>query len=274
MAIISLFLVLAVTLFPFRFKISENSRFIENLPVLGWGRTDFIDLKNNCLLFLPLGVGVTGWCLTTKRYPRSRALLIAFLSCLGVSYGVETLQILLPSRIPSLFDVACNGMSGGLGGACLLIWTSRGSHASCLGHLAIVLAVSLSLRFPALPSNWDPYYPLLIGNEKTGNRPWQGTIHDLFIADRVLTPEEMSKLFQNRIDEPSLRDSLLVALQCLEGGEKCDDAVGGAVNFVWEGRATESVLLGPLLLDGHSWLTSVPFLGGYLSGLGKAVSLQ
>jgi VanZ family protein len=256
-ALVSLLLVLVATLFPFRFTISENSRLGENLPFLGRGRTDFLDLKNNCLLFLPLGLGLTGWCLTTKQYSGTRALLIAFLSCLGISYGVETLQVFQPSRIPSLFDVACNGISGGLGGACFLIWTARGSHASWLGHLAIVLAVSIPLRFSALPSNWDPSYPLLLGNEKTGDRPWQGTIYDLFIADRVLVPEEMSKIFQGRFDEPRLKDSLLVALRCLERGEPCADSVGDEVDFVWTGNVREGLLRGPLFFDGRSWLTSV-----------------
>ena len=257
LALVSLLLVLAATLFPFRFTIPKNPRLAENLPVLSWGQTYFLDLKNNCLLFLPLGLGLTGWCLKKKKYSSFRSVLIAFGFCLGISYSVETLQVFLPSRDPSRFDVACNGIGGALGGICFLIWAARGSHRSWLGHLAIVLAVSLPLRLSTLPSNWDSSYSLLLGNEQTGHHPWRGTIHDLFIADRVLTPEEMSKLFQGRIDEPHLRDCIVVALRCPEGGEKCSETAGNTLDFAWKGRARENFPRPPFFFDGHSWLTSV-----------------
>ena len=38
---------------------------------------------------------------------------------------------------------------------------------------------------------WDPGYPLLLGNERSGNRPWLGTIDQVAIYDRVLSQAEV-----------------------------------------------------------------------------------
>jgi Concanavalin A-like lectin/glucanases superfamily/VanZ like family len=39
-------------------------------------------------------------------------------------------------------------------------------------------------------SNWDPDYPLVIGNEATGDRPWLGTVDRVRIYDRPVHPGE------------------------------------------------------------------------------------
>lgn len=40
-------------------------------------------------------------------------------------------------------------------------------------------------------SNWDDGFELLLGNESTKERPWQGTLHTVAIYSRALTPEEI-----------------------------------------------------------------------------------
>jgi VanZ family protein len=42
-------------------------------------------------------------------------------------------------------------------------------------------------------TNWDPSYPLLLGNEATGNRPWNGKIFYVAIYDRALNEREIHK---------------------------------------------------------------------------------
>jgi VanZ family protein len=42
-------------------------------------------------------------------------------------------------------------------------------------------------------TNWDPSYPLLLGNEATGNRPWNGKIFYVAIYDRALSEREIHK---------------------------------------------------------------------------------
>jgi uncharacterized SAM-binding protein YcdF (DUF218 family) len=40
-------------------------------------------------------------------------------------------------------------------------------------------------------NTWDPGYPLLLGNERSGDRPWLGTIDRVAIYDRVLSQTEI-----------------------------------------------------------------------------------
>ena len=40
-------------------------------------------------------------------------------------------------------------------------------------------------------SNWDPSYPLLLGNEGTGNRPWLGRLFLVALYDRALSSQEV-----------------------------------------------------------------------------------
>jgi len=42
-------------------------------------------------------------------------------------------------------------------------------------------------------TNWDPSYPLVLGNEATGNRPWNGKIFYVAIYDRALSEREIHK---------------------------------------------------------------------------------
>jgi hypothetical protein len=45
-----------------------------------------------------------------------------------------------------------------------------------------------TLPAPGDLSAWDPGYPLAVGNELTGDRPWQGTISAAAVYNRALTP--------------------------------------------------------------------------------------
>lgn len=83
----------------------------------GWPRYwSVFDLVANVLVYIPLGfllaLGLTG--LPGRWTPAVLATLLAG----AVSFGLETLQTWLPSRVPSNLDLACNAL-GGLIGAVL-----------------------------------------------------------------------------------------------------------------------------------------------------------
>jgi VanZ family protein len=80
----------------------------------GWPRywTAF-DLLANVAVYLPLGFFLT---LALSSLPgRFTALILAVLLAGGVSFGLETVQTWLPSRVPSNLDLACNTLGGLLG---------------------------------------------------------------------------------------------------------------------------------------------------------------
>jgi hypothetical protein len=43
--------------------------------------------------------------------------------------------------------------------------------------------------------NWNAHYPLLIGNEHTGNRPWKGSVSEFYIASRAASAQEVNEIF-------------------------------------------------------------------------------
>jgi VanZ family protein len=80
----------------------------------GWPRYwTVFDLAVNVAVYLPLGFFLT---LALSRLPgRFTAMVVATLLAGGVSFGLETLQTWLPSRVPSNLDLACNTLGGLLG---------------------------------------------------------------------------------------------------------------------------------------------------------------
>ncbi|UCV03660.1 VanZ family protein [Dechloromonas denitrificans] len=86
----------------------------------GWPRywTGF-DLAANVAVYLPLGFFLT---LALRGLPgRFTAPILAVLLAGGVSFGLETVQTWLPSRVPSNVDLVCNTL-GGLLGAIWVQW--------------------------------------------------------------------------------------------------------------------------------------------------------
>jgi VanZ family protein len=80
----------------------------------GWPRywTTF-DLLANIAVYLPLGFCLT---LALSGVPgRFTAMVLATLLAAGVSFGLESVQTWLPSRVPSNLDLACNTIGGLLG---------------------------------------------------------------------------------------------------------------------------------------------------------------
>jgi hypothetical protein len=57
--------------------------------------------------------------------------------------------------------------------------------------------------------NWDPSYPLIFGNEATGDRPWLGRIIRVAIYDAVLTEEAVVSLYDGS-RAPSEDDPVLL----------------------------------------------------------------
>ncbi len=80
----------------------------------GWPRYwTVFDLVANVAVYLPLGFFLA---LALSGLPgRYTAPIVATLLASGVSFGMETLQTWLPSRVPSNLDLACNTLWGLLG---------------------------------------------------------------------------------------------------------------------------------------------------------------
>ncbi len=157
-----------------------------------WQPLNLRDAPLNVLLFIPLGFGLSG--VLVRRGRRSgigpRVLLVG----LALSAALETTQMFIPERVPSLADVLANGIGALLGYGLYRAWamgfgraldryaTRRnlllGLTAYALGAALLTAYLYRSVRL----SNWDASFPLVVGNEAVGKRQWSGRMEDLELA--------------------------------------------------------------------------------------------
>ena len=156
---------------------------------------------------------------------------------------------------------------------CFRLWEYKRSQLSLFAHgivtflisipclfayvtLAFLIAILLQLKTSL--SNWDETFPLLLGNERTADRPWRGYISEVFIADRAISEVEVVHAISEKKRFASIGDSLLTAYR-LTGLGSYQDEMGRLPDLVWRGepqdvQQDEGVLLGP-----HHWLeTATP----------------
>ena len=248
-----------ITLFPFDFGTSAGRGFFE----LSLAR-QIDDIPLNVLLFVPLGA----WL---HAHGRSRSLgLKSFLilACVTGSLGsafVEYLQLFLPSRFPSVVDIVSN-TSGALVGVYLhrrwadsvddavtrlRNWTSGAYVVSVMAVVVLsALVISGVLQAQTRLSNWDLSYPLLVGNEQTGGRPWRGRVYSIELTDAATPPDSL----QGFADGGSIvMSGNKIANFDLSGAEPYRDTTGHLSNLTRAGDSpSHSTQVAPI--SKYSWL--------------------
>ncbi len=161
-------------------------------PVVGIGTFGYDDFAANVILFAPFGVAL-------RRRSAWFVLIVAAL----FSTAIEISQIWSIDRFVSLYDVAAN-TAGALVAALAARAAERHGllgvrelHAGPWTMIALcfaVIAVIVVWRIPHSSSavaGWDRSYPLQLGNERTGDRSWQGTIAALGIWPKAIAPRDL-----------------------------------------------------------------------------------
>lgn len=177
-------------------------------PVMWSNGFDIGDFVNNVLLYAPLGL--TLW---------KRSLLVGLAGAAILSTAIEILQIWHFERFGSAFDVSANilGTACGTLLARRLVQSGRGipdlfpinQRLTAFAILGVVMLLALWV-VPAQPttlSNWNPDFELLLGNERTSDRPWRGTISELALVPMPLSGTEVHDL--RDVADPLVRASLL-----------------------------------------------------------------
>ncbi|MDR4459426.1 MAG: VanZ family protein [Nitrospirales bacterium] len=187
-----------------------------SIDFVSW-RPNFMDVLNNLLLYMPMGVA-----LQRKRLPFT-IVTIAILTCL-----VEIIQLIYPNRHPSLIDMTANIFGGIAGWYLANIYPSfkisppRPSTVRALllvGSATGILILSVVISQPAPDtdfSNWDPSYRIAINDELTRDRPWSGTVYALGLFDRALSQSELLTISvfpeSGRLMKPSVEIKPIFAL--------------------------------------------------------------
>jgi VanZ family protein len=210
-------LLLVGTTYPFDFSIASVPRQLAALR----GNSSHSDFINNCLLFVPLGFSWSAWLLVQQNRSKLARIFLVLWVGIGLSSLAEFLQLFLPTRFPSLVDVVANfeGTLIGLVIFCIRSTSDRGVHL--VGLTSLVFSLSVQLQITTQLRNWEPSFPLLLGNEHGGARPWHGTIFSLmdlressFPQPRVLIWDAIIG-WKLRAQQPVSHNGLLKAISLL-----------------------------------------------------------
>lgn len=264
----ALLLVFASTLFPYDFFFRETTNSFADLFLLS--RLSGRDIGANILLFLPFGFAFTG-LIQEKQFRWLFRLALVLTVSAGLSFAVEILQVFLPSRTPSLLDVVANSLGAFLGCLCfrlggvkiLSCTAALGARsrrllstkilvAGFLGYAALACFLSARLQEATTLGNWNDSFPLLVGNEKTGDRPWEGRIIRVAMTNRFISPEIARRVSQNRFFS-WVEDSFLVSYEFTDG-DKYQDRAGHLAPLSWKGKFGQDASGAGIFLPRGSWL--------------------
>ena len=268
--------ILYLTLFPFSFTLAGKTvaklialRFSLQFPVRG----ATLDYLLNVLLFMPLGFGLGG-VLLGRGWGRLASLLWTMVGSAVLSATVELIQVFLPPRDPSLSDIIAN-TNGGVFGffyfllvapltlriADAVVANRRGTLSvaklsiAAMVYLALGLFASVHWQRTASLSDWDLSFPLLIGNEATANRPWQGSVSHLLLADRLFSDEEVAHVLANPSPPVSARESV-IGFYPLTDAESQRDHTGQLPDLTWQKPNPAGAGGAPLVVPPDNWLQS------------------
>jgi VanZ family protein len=252
LVIVSILAVAIATLYPFNFSIPEN--FSPSTLLNRFDNTSFFqDQVNNVLLFMPFGFGLTSILLRT-RIPGLIPILIVVVASANLSFSVEFLQSFLPSRDPTVADIINNTIGGFVGLLCFYIWDLRSFNSTIdylensqasnslkkvtvffAGYILLTFLIGISWENNVSLSEWNTNFPLLIGNEPTGDRPWEGTVSQVSFADKEIYNREVQEVF---INPNYLKDgsNSLLAIYQFSGKYNYRDSTGQLPELLWQGQ--------------------------------------
>lgn len=269
--IASLSAIIVATIYPFQFVVPEgfSLEFVIEKFKFGSAVKDYLQ---NILLFIPFGISLAA---IYKRKQRS-TLLILIICCLisaVVSTAVEVTQFCLPVRISNLTDIIYNTLGGTLGGV-FYCWRSninkfvlgvikadpeqlslKSLLIAIAGYCSLVILGVWVLLINVNLSNWDENFYLAIGNEVTGDRPWNGYIYNLYISDRSWEISQIEQAFE-QTDSVFTAPSLVTALD-FSRVQYYRDFSQHIPNLLWQssfsGSDRDSKSSG-ILLNSEQWL--------------------
>jgi glycopeptide antibiotics resistance protein len=271
--LVSISIVLAVTLFPFRFSFYQGIS-LEHILTSFYTPSSPGDLIANILLFAPLGFGLAAWW--PKQNLRKRAIWLG-LSAIAIGFllslTVEVLQVYIITRSPTITDLITNSVGSEVGFIGFHLWrlvvlkrtsqlqvlwqdllASKTLAASLIGYVIAMSLLSIALEKSTRLSNWDENLPLLLGNELTGDRIWDGKIADVCLANRAASTEDIAKLFNSGSECAGINDALVAAYD-FTGKDNYRDRTGHLPDLIWIGKPENAIENG-VWVGQKAWLQS------------------
>lgn len=276
LALFAVVLILLSTLFPYDFYgMTDFHSFYGLWNELTALRSGFSqDFIANILLFLPLGFGLGGLLAERKSTHVVRVFCVALIA-FALSSGIEVMQIYLPSRITSLYDILSNTLGAVLGeiifsqyGSFIVLHAEKGGKRlagfftakmlfiSILIYMGLFLLFSSTLYRAASLETWNPDYSLLVGNEKSGDRPWDGIVRKFAVLDSAMPPNMVRKLLNNNMRQQD-HAACIVCLYDFTASDPLKDKAGKLPALQWCCNGQISEKRNFLYFGQDHWLQSI-----------------
>jgi glycopeptide antibiotics resistance protein len=260
------------TIYPFQFVVPEgfSLEFIIRKFKFGSAVKDYLQ---NILLFIPFGISLAA--IYERKQRSTLVILIICLISAVVSTAVEVTQFCLPVRISNLTDIIYNSLGGTLGGVFYCCRSNINKFAlgivkaepeqlslksliiAIAGYCSLVILSVGVLLINVNLSNWDEDFYLAIGNEVTGDRPWNGYIYNLYISDRSLETSQIKQAFE-QTDSVFPDSSLVTALNFSQVKNYYPDLSQQIPNLLWQSssflRSDRGSKSSGILLNSEQWL--------------------
>ncbi|BAU63262.1 hypothetical protein STA3757_06220 [Stanieria sp. NIES-3757] len=268
--------VIIPTLFPYDFFFQEVAQQLsfDYLRSRMTRPDDLNDLIANIFLFIPFGFGIT--CLIKKfKLKVVTTFFVVFISSFTFSFLVELCQIFLPNRNPTYVDILMNSLGGLVGffvfnflGIFIIDflnyifikikdWRFIPKLIIIIFLIYFYLACLLSYHWQGMVklwdlSNWNSTYPLALGNEITGKRPWSGQIFEFCVAAQSLSKQEIAEILQQPTFCNSKTDSLIASYVLTSQGNY-QNLKENTPDLVWQEKPVNQPQINTILNSGR-WL--------------------
>ncbi|MEM6400070.1 MAG: VanZ family protein [Cyanobacteria bacterium P01_D01_bin.116] len=277
LVILSILAVLVATLYPFNFALPDSISKRELVNSFD-NNSFFSDQVNNVLLFLPFGFGLTG-LLQRRKVKLILQIATVALGSAVLSTTVELLQIMVPSRTPTPADIFNNSFGGFLGLICFYIWNSQSFKAILqriesskdsnsiskitlffTGYIILTFLITIPWQATTNLSGWNPNFPLIVGNEKTADRGWEGYISELNISNKAFSQNQVKQIFSQSNNQSNnqnnkwqeLGNSLIASYEFVGKGPYQDKAEKQP-DLLWNGES-KNKNESKVLISSNHWL--------------------
>jgi glycopeptide antibiotics resistance protein len=279
--------ILFLTLFPFRFDIPSRLPGNSSPFLLGNGMktSGVFDAFLNVLLFIPLGFGFAEK-LREHGMSRTATFFFVWTTAAIFSYAIEITQIYIPMRDSGWEDVITNSSGALVGffiyelaGTLIIDFLSRCQILLrswlTLRRTVVLLpiyflswfAISALLQKQTRLSNWEPECLLIVGNDGSGQDPWQGRVQKLQIADQAIPHAAAIHVTSGRA--PQEAPFVWRADYDFSRPAPFQDSKEFLPSLSWTPTVPLSQNSNELSLGGKSWLTSRVALAGLVDGIRK-----
>lgn len=278
--LVSTLIIIFATLLPFNF-VFPDSLSLEFIIDRFTKHSSWQDFFENLLLFLPFGFSLAT-LLDRNQLSRSSTIIIVAILSLFLSSSVELLQVFLPSRAPTSVDLFSNSLSGFLGSlifygirntlkqtpATFLIslyqWfkpllSLPGLTLVLTGYVITVCLLLWNVQTVTQLNNWDESFPLIIGNELTEDRAWEGQISQVCISNQAASTTQVAQLLSEGNSCEPIADSLIADYEFTELQNNYSDKTGNLPDLEWIDTPSEEVNdRGIFLGENHALKTREP----------------